>query len=142
MEIEDLNLENVTPPDQKTVIYEFTKDQNATVQLLSERMKFIGLMYFACAAIAAFAGVDSLLSASLMSIGFFSMVAFFGLIGWWTYEGSTSMEAIVRSKGNDVIQLMAVFENLRKIYDGTFRLLIGVLAVWILGILVAAILVA
>ena len=142
MEMEELNLENVTPPDQKTIMYEFTKAQNATIQLLSERMKFIGLMYIACAAIAAFAGIDSLLSASLMSIGFFSMVAFFGFIGWWTFEGSTSMEAVVRSKGNDVMQLMAVFENLRKIYEGTFRLLIAVLAVWLLGILVAAILVA
>ncbi|MGA7160825.1 MAG: hypothetical protein WBZ48_07475 [Bacteroidota bacterium] len=142
MEMEDLNLENVAPPDQKTILYEFTKAQNATVQFLTGRMKIIGLMYIACAAIAAFAGIDSALNASLMSIGFFSMVVFFGFVGWWTYEGSISMEAIVRSKGNDVMQLMAVFDNLRKIYEGTFRLLIGVLGVWLLGILIAVILLA
>ncbi|HTR81747.1 MAG TPA: hypothetical protein VMM58_08955 [Bacteroidota bacterium] len=142
MDIEDFNLENVAPPDPKTVIYEFTNAQNATIQLLAQRMKFIGLMYIACAAITVFAGIDSLLSASLMSIGFFSMVAFFGFVGWWTYEGSTFMEAIIRSKGNDVMQLMAVFDNLRKTYEGTFRLLVGVLSLWLLGILVSVILLA
>ena len=142
MTMEDLNLENVAPPDQKTIIYEFTKAQSATVQLLAERMKYIGLMYFACGGISAFAGIDSLLSGSMMSIGFFSMVAFFGFIGWWTFEGSTSMEAVLRSKGNDVMQLMAVFDNLRKIYDGTFRVLVIVLGVWLVGILLAIILLA
>ena len=142
MEMEELNLENAPQPSQETIIYEFAKAQNETVQMLAERMKFIGLLYFACGGITLFAGIDSLLSGSLMSIGFFSMVGFFGFIGWWTYEGSGFMEAVARSKGKDIMQMMATFDNLRKIYDGTFRVLIVVLSLWLLGIIVAVILLA
>jgi len=71
MELEDLNLENVAQPDRETIVYEFTKARNATIKFLADRMKFIGLLYFSCAAIAVFAGIDFLLSTSLMSIGFF-----------------------------------------------------------------------
>lgn len=142
MELEDLNLENVAQPDRETIVYELTKAQNATIQVLADRMKFIGVLYLACAVIAAFAGIDFLLSTSLMSIGFFSMVAFFGFIGWWTYKGSVSLQAIVKTKGNDVMRLMDAFEDLRKIYNGTFQLLIVVLTVWLIGILIAIILLA
>jgi hypothetical protein len=142
MEPEDLNLENVPQPDREMIVYEFTMAQNATIQVLADRMKFIGVLYLACAVIVAFAGIDFLLSASLMSIGFFSMVAFFGFIGWWTYKGSVSLQAVVQTKGNDVMHLMDALENLRKIYNGTFWLMIVVLTIWLIGILITGILLA
>jgi hypothetical protein len=66
-----LNLENAAQPERKTIVYEFTMAQNATIQVLADRMKFIGVLYLACAVIVALAGIDFLLSTSLMSIGFF-----------------------------------------------------------------------
>jgi hypothetical protein len=142
MEVEDLNLENVAQPDREMIVYEFTMAQNATIKVLADRMKFIGVLYLACAVFVAFAGIDFLLCASLMSIGFFSMVAFFGFIGWWTYKGSVSLQAIVQTKGNDVMHLMDALEDLRKIYNGTFWLMIVVLTIWLIGILITGILLA
>ena len=70
------------------------------------------------------------------------MVAFSGFIGWWTCKGPVSMEAIVRTKGNDVMRLLDALEDLRKLYNGTFRLMIAMLSTWLIGILIAVILLA
>jgi len=52
------------------------------------------------------------------------------------------MEAIVRTKGNDVMRLLDALEDLRKLYNGTFRLMIAMLSTWLIGILIAVILLA
>ncbi len=140
MELQDLNLESVAQPERKATGYEFTMAQNATIQVLANRMKFIGFLYLAGAAFVALAGIYSLLNSPLMAIGLFSEVAFFGFMGWWTYKGAGSFHAIVQTKGSDITHLMDALEDLRKIYNLNFWLMIVILSIWVIGIIIAVIL--
>lgn len=140
MEMQDLNPETAVQPERKTTGYEFTMAQNATIQVLANRMKFIGFLYLAGAAFVALAGIYSLLNSPLMAVVLFTEVAFFGFMGWWTYKGADSFRAIVQTKGSDITHLMDALEDLRKIYNLNFWLMVVVLSIWVIGILVAVIL--
>jgi hypothetical protein len=142
MELQDLNLESVAQPERKTTGYEFTMAQNTTIQVLADRMKFIGILYLVFAVILALLGIYVLLTAPAESIGMILEVAFFGFVGWWTYKGAGSFYSIVRTKGSDITHLMDALEDLRKIYNLQFWLMIVLLILGVIAILISVILAA
>lgn len=141
MQEQDLNPENVIQSERKTTGYEFTMAQNTTIQTLADRMKFMGILFLAYAVLVAIVCIYHLVHAQDLQhgVGELLEVILFSFMGWWTYKGADSFHAIVRTKGSDIMHLMDALEDLRKIYNLNFWLMIGVFAILFIAIIVAVI---
>jgi hypothetical protein len=122
--------------------YEFSPAQNLTIQVLAQRMKFMGILYMFFGGLMVIWGVILiLLKAPVQSIVAFAEVALFVFMGLWNYKGADSFQMIVQTEGSDVSHLMNALEDLRKIYNLQYWLMIVVLVLVALAI-VAGVLVS
>ena len=120
-----------------TAGYEFTPDQNLTIQILAKRMKFIGILNMIFAGFMTLGGIIVLFKFPGQAIVAFAEVALFGFIGVWNYKGAASFEMIVQTAGNDIAHLMNALADLKKIYNLQFWLMIVVLILIVVGIVAA-----
>jgi hypothetical protein len=115
--------------------YEFTVQQNLTIQVLAKRMKFIGILNLIFGGFMALGGILILFKTPIQGLVAFAEVAFFVLVGLWNYRGAASFQLIVQTQGRDIANLMNALEELRKIYNLQYWLMIVVLALVALGII-------
>ena len=105
-------------------------------------MKFMGILYMFFGGLMVIWGVILiLLKAPVQSIVAFAEVALFVFMGLWNYKGADSFQMIVQTEGSDVSHLMNALEDLRKIYNLQYWLMIVVLVLVALAI-VAGVLVS
>lgn len=140
MNQENERLESTAPSVSTSSAYEFTPTQNLTLQVLSHRMKFIGLLYLVFAGIVGIAGISMLLTSLAQALAAFLEVVFFAFLGLWTYRGAAAFRLIVETRGSDISHLMDALENLRRIYNLQFWLMIGMLGLIALAIIAAVVL--
>ena len=140
MEQETVSSELTQQQVSKPTGYEFTALQNSTIQLLGERMKFIGLLNLLFAGLVGLGGIFILFQSLPQALVAFLEVAFFGFMGFWTYQGAASFIKIVQTRGSDISHLMNALEDLRKIYNLQFWLMVFMLGMIVLGIVVVLIL--
>jgi hypothetical protein len=120
--------------------YEFTPAQNMTIQVLGQRMKFIGILNMVFAGFMTIGGVIVLFKFPIQAIVAFAEVALFAFMGLWNYKGAASFKMIVETSGNDIAHLMNALEDLRKIYNLQYWLMIIVLVLVAIGIIAAVLL--
>jgi hypothetical protein len=129
----------MTNPQSAT--YEFTGEQNLTIQVLAQRMKFIGVLNMVFGGLMAIGGFFVLFKFPGQAIVAFAEVALFGFIGVWNYKGAASFKLIVQTTGNDIAHLMEALTDLKKIYNLQYWLTIIVLILVVVGIIAAVLLV-
>ncbi len=127
-------------PDQTTG-YEFTPEQDATIQLLAKRMKFIGILNMVFAGMMTIGGLFVMFKFPGQAIVAFAEVALFAFMGIWNYKGAASFQLIVQTTGNDIAHLMEALTDLKKIYNLQYWLMIIVLILVVVGIIAAVLLV-
>ncbi|MEK7748606.1 MAG: hypothetical protein AAB269_00960, partial [Bacteroidota bacterium] len=64
-------------------------------------------------------------------------VALMVVMGLWMMNASSSFRMIINTKGSDINHLMTAMEALRKLYNLQFWLTIAVLALFVVGFLIA-----
>jgi hypothetical protein len=121
-------------PTLGSIGYEFSPAQNLTIQVLAQRMKFIGILYMAFGGLVGVGGIVMLFQAPIQAIVAFAEVALFALMGLWNYKGADSFQLIVQTHGNDISYLMNALEDLRKIYNLQYWLMIVMLVLVALAI--------
>jgi hypothetical protein len=114
--------------------YEFTAQQNLTIDVLAKRMKFIGILNLIFGGFMALGGILILFKTPIQGFVAFAEVAFFVLMGLWNYRGAASFQLIVQTQGKDIAHLMNALEELRKIYNLQYWLMIVMLVLVALGI--------
>jgi hypothetical protein len=117
--------------------YEFSSDQNLTIQILAKRMKFIGILNLVFSGLMAIGGLFVLFKFPAQAIVAFGEVALFAFIGIWNYRGAASFQMIVQTTGNDIAHLMNALADLKKIYNLQFWLMIIILILIVVGIVAA-----
>ena len=115
--------------------YEFSSMQNSTIQTLADRMKAIGILFLVFAGFAAIGGFFVLFKSIPSAVSAFLEVALFGFVGLWTYRGAAAFHLIVQTRGSDISHLMDALEDLRKIYNLQFWLMVVILGLMALGVL-------
>src|SRR5512140_784480 len=86
--------------------YEFSPEQNLTIQMLGKRMKFIGILNMILAGFMTLGGIVVLFKFPGQALVAFAEVALFALMGVWNYKGASSFQLIVQTTGNDIGHLM------------------------------------
>lgn len=127
--------------EHQPAAYEFTEEQNLTIETLGKRMKFIGVLNIIFAVFMAIGGVFALWRFPGQAIVAFAEVALFGFMGAWNYRAAASFKLIVQTTGNDIVHLMDALQDLKKIYNLQYWLMIVVLVFVVIGILAAIFLV-
>jgi hypothetical protein len=120
--------------------YEFTAAQNATIEGLAKRMKFIGIIYLVFGGLVAIGALWMLTQSLPSALVAILEVALFGFMGYWTVKAAGSFQMIVQTRGNDISFLMNALEELRKIYNLQVWLFIIVLGLLAIGIVVMVVL--
>ena len=116
--------------------YEFSAAENETIQVLASRMKFVGIFNIVIGILYGLAGLMFLLVQPLALLLYLPVVGMLILIGVWTNSASSSFKMIVQTAGQDIMHLMSALENLRKLYNFQFWLLVVGLILVILFFLV------
>jgi len=114
--------------------YEFSSSQNVTMQVLASRMKALGLIYMIFGGVVGLGGIFMLFQAGLNAIVLLLETALFGFMGFWNYNGAGSFRLIVDTRGNDISHLMNGLEQLKKIYNLQYWLMIVMLILVALAI--------
>jgi hypothetical protein len=113
---------DLTPAPQ----YEFTPGQNVVIGDLARKMSLVGMVLIVI-------GVLSILGALGRLIGGYFEGGFLGgllfiLIGVWTRGAADDFRMIVSTEGRDVTHLMRALENLRKMYDLIYIVIVVMIA--------------
>ena len=124
------------PEPLKAGGYEFTPAQNATIEGLAKRMKFIGVLYLIFGALVALGALWMLAQSLPPALVGLLEVALFGFMGLWTTKAAKSFQMIVQTRGNDIAFLMNALEELRKIYNLQVWLFIIALGLLLLGVVI------
>lgn len=103
--------------------YEFNEQQNETIRILANRMKWVGILLIVLGAEISLSQYFSLQeNPGKISDVLLGMILV--LIGAWTRGAAKSFAYIVKRKGRDIANLMAALSALKKIYSSEFWLLI------------------
>lgn len=109
--------------------FEFTAEQNAALQRLADRMRFVGaglvILGTLVAAAAALAGAP-------VSIPGIAAALVLGASGYWTVDASRELRGAALTEGDDVGHVLAALRRIGRLYDLQYWLLIA-------GILVVAV---
>lgn len=116
--------------------YEFTPAENETIQVLARRMKFVGIFNIIIGILYGLSGLVFLLVQPLMLLVYLPVVGMLILIGVWTNSASSAFKMIVQTAGQDIMHLMSALENLRKLYNLQFWLLVIGLALVVIFIII------
>jgi len=117
--------------------YEFSEAQNLTFSVLASRMKFLGILNLVFAVFIGLFAVLALFSSPLTIVVSGPQVALMVVMGLWMMNASSSFRMIIGTKGSDINHLMTAMEALRKLYNLQFWLTIAVLALFVVGFLIA-----
>lgn len=129
--------EQAAQPTQKPAGYEFTAAQNSTIEVLARRMKFLGILNMVFAGFVALGGMFKLFQSPTEALVLFLEVALFAFMGLWNYRGAASFQLIVQTRGHDITHLMNALEELRRIYNLQYWLMVIVIGLTALGTIVA-----
>lgn len=110
------------------VAYEFSAQENETIQVLASRMKFVGIFNIVIGVLYGVAGLVFLLVQPLALLLYLPVVAMLVLVGLWTNSASSSFKMIVQTEGQDIMHLMNALTQMRKLYNLQFWLLVVGLA--------------
>ena len=110
------------------VAYEFSAQENETMQVLASRMKFVGIFNIVIGVLYGVAGLVFLLVQPLALLLYLPVVAMLVLVGLWTNSASSSFKMIVQTEGQDIMHLMNALTQMRKLYNLQFWLLVVGLA--------------
>ena len=116
--------------------YEFSAQENETIQVLARRMKFVGIFNIVIGVLYGVAGLVFLLVQPLALMLYLPVVGMLILIGVWTNSASSSFKMIVQTEGQDIMHLMSALGQLRKLYNLQFWLLVVGLALVVIFFLV------
>ena len=105
--------------------YEFTPEQNVTLNRLAARMRFVGGALIVVAFLAAGESLVLAWQGSGMGVGL-AIGAILLLIGVWSMRAGGQFRAVTASRGDDISHLMAAITEIRKLYDLQFWALLVV----------------
>lgn len=99
--------------------YEFTQDQNTTMDRLAGRMRWVGRLLMFVAVLSAAESGLLLWKGSGGALGL-EVGAVLLLIGLWSTRAGGEFARITRTQGADISHLMQGLRELRKLYDLQF----------------------
>jgi len=108
--------------------YEFSAQENETIQVLATRMKFVGIFNIVIGVLYGASGLVFLLVQPLALLLYLPVVGMLVLVGLWTNSASSSFKMIVQTEGQDIMHLMSALGQMRKLYNLQFWLLVVGLA--------------
>ncbi len=104
----------------KSSNYEFDHSQNALINQLANRMKFVSFWLIIGGIIAALSGLSDFPKTIGATITGISDI----FIGIWTNQAASSFQLIVNTEGKDIENLMIALGELRKLYNLQYWVLI------------------
>jgi hypothetical protein len=95
--------------------HEFSEEHNREFSKLAGAMKFVAVVMFILGVLYLIGGVMEMSApvAALLTIG---RGIVFVVIGGWLWSAATSFNDIVKTEGNDVMNLMFALRKLRSVY--------------------------
>jgi hypothetical protein len=109
-----------------TSTYEFTPTQHQTFEILSSRMRLVGILHmFLGLGIIAYGLFFAMMATNVVAILASILIgAVPFLIGLWTFRAGSYFQQIVDTKGADTSLLMHAIDNLKRLYSFLFVLLV------------------
>ncbi|HEV7558062.1 MAG TPA: hypothetical protein VGO00_21490 [Kofleriaceae bacterium] len=95
--------------------HEFSEEHNREFSKLAGAMKFVALVMFILGVVYMILGVLSM-SAPIVALLEIGRAVIFMVIGGWLWSAATSFNDIVKTEGNDVMNLMYAMRKLRSVY--------------------------
>jgi hypothetical protein len=103
--------------DDRAKVFEFADDHKDAFRALAASMSFVGvcgMMFGVLTAI--FALVMAFASAVAGAVTTGAIAGIELVVAWWTMASGRSLQAIVRTRGSDVMHLMTAVTYMRRIY--------------------------
>ena len=116
--------------------YEFTPEQNVTIDLLASRMRFVGIISIILGSFYALVSPLILMTEPFTFIMHLPLMVLLVIIGLLTNNASSSFRKIVKTKDYDIPHLMDALGNLRTLYSLQFWLMIVVGGIILMIILI------
>jgi hypothetical protein len=114
--------------------YEFTPGENKVIGQLAMKMHFVGLFLLAMGMLVIGIGVLEFHSGAFISAGPILSGSLTCVVGLWTQRASTSFSYVVRTQGRDISHLMDALDDLRKLYNFQFWLVMLALLLALTGL--------
>jgi len=132
------------PPEFRSGQYEFTADQNRTINALAGAMEVVAtLMKLVGVAFLAFFGLTLLQAAQAgggygAAVGLGAAMLICLAVGLWTGGAARSFRRIVETQNRDVWHLMNALESLHKMYSLVRTIALAGLALLVIGLALLA----
>ena len=116
--------------------YEFTADQNRTLEQLAKRMKSVAAFLFIFGGII---GIEVLRQALVGANFLFTagMAAIYILMGIWVSRAGKSYQSIVQTEGRDIDHLMSATSSLLSLFNFQFWLFLISIILTVIGVLIS-----
>lgn len=115
-------------------VYEFTVEQNQTLQQLSKKMKAVAVFLFIAGGLTVISGIQEMMYGGNMIVGAATGTIYI-LMGVWTFKAGKSFDQVVQTAGNDIDHLMQANRSLLSLYNLQFWLFIVAVSLIVLGML-------
>jgi hypothetical protein len=97
--------------------YEFTEQQNGTIERLAKGMKFMGIFWIIAGGFTYLGAVVNVIAKQIdNAVGAAGIATFLLFLGLKCLSGAGSFFKVVRTQGNDITNLMAALEQLRRFF--------------------------
>jgi hypothetical protein len=125
--------------------YEFKTTENAVIEDLAAKMRFVGMMGIILGVLFTVTGGGGIALGRLSGAGAAANLlqgVLALLVGVWTRSAAGGFQRIVDTQGHDIANLMGALGELRRIYTLQRVLFVAVLVVFVLAIQLAFLLLA
>ena len=116
--------------------YEFTAEQNNTLQQLSKKMKAVAAFLFIAGGLIIIGGIQEMMYGGNMIFSAATGTIYI-LMGVWTFKAGKSFEQVVQTAGNDIEHLMQANRSLLSLYNLQFWLFIIAVALIVVAMFFA-----
>ncbi len=132
-------MESTSQEQSQIPLYEFTQAQNETIRLLAGRLKFVGIFNVVLGVLYGLIGGRGFIANPIVLTLSIPPAVFFVLVGLLTMSAAKSFSNIVETDGQDIPFLMKALEELQKLYNLQFWLMLIAITMLFIAVLIGVI---